>query len=53
MALIDAGVDVVVIDTAHGHSKQGVLDAVAAIKRETNRVPDHRRQCRHRDGAGR
>ena len=31
-ALIEAGVDVVVVDTAHGHSK-GVLDSVAAIKK--------------------
>ena len=30
-ALVKAGVDVVVIDTAHGHS-QGVIDAVAAAK---------------------
>ncbi|MBI1920204.1 MAG: IMP dehydrogenase [Geobacter sp.] len=30
-ALVKAGVDVVVIDTAHGHS-QGVLDAIRAIK---------------------
>src|SRR5262245_42212355 len=30
-ALRDAGVDVVVVDTAHGHSK-GVLDTVARIK---------------------
>jgi IMP dehydrogenase len=30
-ALMKAGVDVIVIDTAHGHS-QGVLDAVRAIK---------------------
>jgi IMP dehydrogenase len=37
LALIDAGVDVVVIDTAHGHSKQ-VADAVARLARETNRV---------------
>jgi IMP dehydrogenase len=37
MALIDAGVDVVVIDTAHGHSKQ-VGDAVRRLARETNRV---------------
>ncbi len=37
MALVDAGVDVVVIDTAHGHSKQ-VADAVMRLKRETNRV---------------
>jgi IMP dehydrogenase len=31
-ALVEAGVDVVVVDTAHGHS-QGVLDRVAWIKR--------------------
>jgi IMP dehydrogenase len=31
-ALLKAGVDVIVIDTAHGHS-QGVIDAVAALKR--------------------
>ncbi|MCF8504341.1 MAG: IMP dehydrogenase [Caulobacter sp.] len=37
LALVEAGVDVVVIDTAHGHSKQ-VADAVARLKRETNRV---------------
>jgi IMP dehydrogenase len=37
MALIDAGVDVVVIDTAHGHSRQ-VGDAVRRLARETNRV---------------
>jgi len=37
MALIDAGVDVVVIDTAHGHSKQ-VSDAVRRLSRQTNQV---------------
>ncbi|MBK5931248.1 IMP dehydrogenase [Halochromatium salexigens] len=31
-ALVEAGVDVLVVDTAHGHS-QGVLDRVAWIKR--------------------
>jgi IMP dehydrogenase len=35
MALVEAECDVVVVDTAHGHSR-GVLDAVAAIKRESN-----------------
>ena len=30
-ALVDAGVDVLVIDTAHGHS-QGVLDATSAVR---------------------
>ncbi len=37
MALVEAGADVVVIDTAHGHSRQ-VLEAVARIKRESNRI---------------
>lgn len=32
-ALVEAGVDVLVVDTAHGHSK-GVIDRVAAVKRE-------------------
>jgi len=31
-ALVEAGVDLVIVDTAHGHSK-GVLDRVSAIKR--------------------
>ena len=34
-ALLDAGVDVVIVDTAHGHSK-GVLDTIARIKRLSN-----------------
>ena len=37
MALIEAGVDAVVIDTAHGHSIH-VADAVRRIKRESNSV---------------
>ncbi len=37
MALIEAGVDVVVVDTAHGHSK-GVLESVSRLKRESNRT---------------
>lgn len=37
MALADAGVDVVVIDTAHGHSIQ-VSRAVERVKRESNRI---------------
>ena len=37
MALVDAGVDVVVIDTAHGHSVH-VSEAVRRIKRDSNRV---------------
>src|SRR5205085_9362761 len=35
--LIEAGVDLVVVDTAHGHSK-AVLDAVTRIKRLSNAV---------------
>jgi IMP dehydrogenase len=36
-ALIDAGVDVVVVDTAHGHS-DGVLAAITRIKKSSNAV---------------
>ena len=36
-ALIDAGVDVVVVDTAHGHS-EGVLNAVTAVCKMANDV---------------
>ena len=35
--LLDAGVDVIVVDTAHGHSA-GVLDAVGQIKKLSNRA---------------
>ena len=34
-ALVDAGVDVLVLDSAHGHSK-GIMDSVRAIKAELN-----------------
>ncbi|WP_426562953.1 IMP dehydrogenase [Angustibacter sp. McL0619] len=34
MALVDAGVDLIVVDTAHGHSR-GVLDMVSALKRDS------------------
>ncbi len=37
LALIEAGADVLVIDTAHGHSS-AVLDAVNRIKRESNKT---------------
>ena len=37
MALAEAGADVVVIDTAHGHSVQ-VARAVERVKRESNRI---------------
>src|SRR5271154_3940869 len=37
MALIEAECDVVVVDTAHGHSR-GVLDTVTRIKKQSNKV---------------
>src|SRR6476646_9438916 len=37
-ALIAAGVDVIVVDTAHGHSK-GVIDAVRAVAKRHPSVP--------------
>ena len=37
-ALVAAGLDVIVVDTAHGHSKN-VLDAVRAIKRRFPNLP--------------
>jgi IMP dehydrogenase len=36
-ALLDAQVDIIVVDTAHGHSA-GVLDTVARVKRLSNEV---------------
>ena len=33
MTLVDAGVDLIVVDTAHGHSR-GVLDMVAQLKKD-------------------
>jgi IMP dehydrogenase len=37
LLLMDAGVDCIVVDTAHGHSQQ-VLDQIARIKRISNKV---------------
>jgi len=37
-ALVAAGVDVIVVDTSHGHS-QGVLDRVRSIKKRHPKVP--------------
>lgn len=37
LALIEAGVDCIVIDTAHGHSK-GVISAVERVKKHSNQV---------------
>lgn len=36
-ALVQAGADALIIDTAHGHSK-GVVDALKKVKRRTNNV---------------
>jgi IMP dehydrogenase len=36
-ALVDAACDIIVVDTAHGHS-QGVIDSVARIKKQSNRA---------------
>ena len=37
-ALVEAGVDIIVVDTAHGHSK-GVLDRISWIKQKYPSVP--------------
>ena len=37
-ALVDAKVDILVVDTAHGHS-QGVMDTVTALKKELPEMP--------------
>ena len=37
-ALVEAGVDIIVVDTAHGHSKR-VLDRISWIKQKHPRVP--------------
>jgi len=49
-ALLDAGVDVIVVDTAHGHSR-GVLDAVGNIKRLSNKAQVLGGNVATRDGA--
>jgi IMP dehydrogenase len=49
-ALIAAGVDLVVVDTAHGHSKH-VFDAVNRIKRLSNKVQVVAGNIATRDGA--
>ena len=46
-ALVEAGVDVLVVDTAHGHA-QGVLDRVTLGQEELSQGRGHRRQRRHR-----
>jgi IMP dehydrogenase len=49
-ALLEAEVDVIVVDTAHGHSR-GVLDAVRAIKRLSNKAQVVGGNVATRDGA--
>ena len=43
-ALIEAGVDILVIDTAHGHSKD-VLNAVRDMKQDLSGLSNHRGEC--------
>ncbi len=50
-ALMDAGVDLVVVDTAHGHSKR-VLDAVTGIKKKSNYVQVMAGNVATAEGAG-
>ena len=49
-ALLEAEVDVIVVDTAHGHSR-GVLDVVRAIKRLSNKAQVVGGNVATRDGA--
>ena len=49
-ALLEAEVDVIVVDTAHGHSR-GVLDVVGAIKRLSNKAQVVGGNVATRDGA--
>ena len=49
-ALLEAEVDVIVVDTAHGHSR-GVLDAIGAIKRLSNQAQVVGGNVATRDGA--
>ncbi len=49
-ALLEAGVDVIVVDTAHGHSR-GVLEAVGKIKRLSNKAQVLGGNVATRDGA--
>ncbi len=56
-AVVEAGVDAVAIDTAHGHSR-GVLDTVAALRKSLSGAADSGRQRgdargRARPGRGR
>ena len=48
-ALVDAGVDLIIVDTAHGHSAN-VLDSIREIKNHFPRDSPHRRQRRNGRG---
>ncbi|HEY2032757.1 MAG TPA: IMP dehydrogenase [Rhizomicrobium sp.] len=50
LALVEAEADVVVVDTAHGHSR-GVLDTIARIKKESNYTQILAGNIATRDGA--
>jgi IMP dehydrogenase len=50
MALIDADVDIITVDTAHGHSR-GVLDTVARIKKYNSAIQIIGGNIATRDGA--
>jgi len=50
LELMEAGVDCIVIDTAHGHSQQ-VLDQVSRVKRVSNQVAIIAGNIATRDGA--
>ena len=49
-ALVDAGVDVIVVDTAHGHSTAVLETRARACKRTLPEIADRRRQRRDRRG---
>ena len=50
LSLVEAEADVIVVDTAHGHSK-GVLDTIARIKKESNYTQILAGNVATRDGA--
>ena len=45
--LIEAGADVLVADTAHGHVRPARHGGAAEVRSSHPRCPGHRRQCRH------
>ena len=51
MTLVEAGVDVLMVDTAHGHSRR-VLEMVAKLRAEVGRLRGRRRRQRRHPGRG-